>query len=243
MFAEFLGTFVMFAFGAGVVAQKVLSRGESGTTLAINIAWGLAVTMGIYVAGGVTGAHLNPAVTLALAVRRKFPWSKLLPYTIAQTAGAFLAAAAVVLIYREAFTAFDGGVRGMDTAGIFATYPQPYLSHIGALIDQIFGTAMLLLVISAIGDARNNTVGNLGPIMVGLLVVTIGMCFGMNAGYAINPARDFGPRLLTSITGWGGQVFTANNHYFWIPIVGPFIGGPIGVTIYDMLVGRYFEEQ
>lgn len=243
MLAEFLGTFVMFAFGAAVVAQKVLSRGDNGSYLAINLAWGLAVTMGIYVAGGVTGAHLNPAVTLALAVRRKFPWRKLLPYAAAQVAGAFVAAAAVLLVYREALNAYDGGLRTLETAGIFATYPQSYLSHLGALIDQIFGTAMLLLVISAIGDQRNNPTGNLGPLMVGLLVVVIGMCFGLNAGYAINPARDFGPRLLTAIAGWGGQVFTANNYYFWIPIVGPFIGGPLGVIAYDSFIGRLFPRE
>lgn len=243
MLAEFLGTFVMYGFGAAVVAQKVLSRGDNGSYLAINIAWGLAVTMGIYVAGGVTGAHLNPAVTLALAIRRKLPWSKFAPYAIAQVAGAFVAAAAVLLVYRDAFNAYDAGVRTLETAGIFATYPQPYLSVAGALIDQIFGTAMLLLVISAIGDSRNNSTGNLGPLVVGLLVVVIGMCFGLNAGYAINPARDFGPRLLTSLAGWGGQVFTANNYYFWIPIVGPFIGGPLGAIVYDKLVGRYFAGQ
>lgn len=243
MLAEFLGTFVMYGFGGAVVAQKVLSHGDNGSYLAINIAWGLAVTMGIYVAGGVTGAHLNPAVTLALAIRRKLPWGKFLPYTVAQVAGAFVAAAAVLLVYRDAFNAFDNGVRTLETAGIFATYPQPYLSMAGALFDQIFGTAMLLLVISAIGDSRNNSTGNLGPLVVGMLVVVIGMCFGLNAGYAINPARDFGPRLLTSITGWGSEVFTANNYYFWIPIVGPFIGGPLGAIIYDRLVGRFFADQ
>ena len=242
MFAEFLGTFVMYAFGAGVVAQNVLSRGSNGSYLAINLAWGLAVTMGIYIANGVTGAHLNPAVTLALAVRRKFPWNKLAPYALAQTAGAFVAAAAVLLVYREALGAFDGGGRGLDTAGIFSTAPQPFLSHLGGLIDQIFGTAMLLMVISAIGDARNNNIGSLGPLMVGALVMVIGMCFGLNAGYAINPARDFGPRLLTAVAGWGVQVFQANNYYFWVPIVGPLIGGPLGVTIYDWLVGKHFDE-
>lgn len=243
VFAEFLGTFVMYAFGAGVVAQKILSRGESGSTLAINIAWGLAVTMGIYIAGGVTGAHLNPAVTLALAVRRKFPWGKVLPYALAQTAGTFVAAAAVLLVYREAVTNFEGGARTLATAGIFVTSGQPYLSHLGGLIDQIFGTAMLMLVISAIGDNRNNSTGSLGPLMVGLLVVTIGMCFGLNAGYAINPARDFGPRLLTAVAGWGGEVFTTGNYYFWIPIVGPFIGGPLGALAYDGLVGRFFQHE
>lgn len=243
LLAEFLGTFVLLAFGAGVVAQVVLSKQQNGTYLSINIAWGFAVTMGIYVAGGVTGAHLNPAVTLALAVRRALAWSKVLPYSLAQIAGAFCGAATVFVVYREAFFAFDGGIRQMDTAGIFATYPQPYLSTSGALIDQIVGTAMLMLVISAIGDLRNNQTGNVAPIVVGFLVMVIGMCFGFNAGYAINPARDFGPRLFTALAGWGGEVFRANNYYYWVPIVGPLIGGPLGALVYDWFIGRNFPKQ
>jgi MIP family channel proteins len=247
LYAEFLGTFVLIALGAGVVAQVVLSNKQNGEYLSINIAWGFAVTMGIYVAGGVSGAHLNPAVTLALAFRRDFPWSKVLPYSIAQTAGAFTGAAVAFGVYRAAFNNFDGGVRMIagekGTAGIFATYPQPYLSTIGALIDQIVGTAMLLLVIRAIGDARNNPAGNLGPVVVGFLVMAIGMAFGLNAGYAINPARDLGPRLFTAIAGWGVEVFRANNFYFWVPIVGPLIGGPLGALVYDALIGKHFLKE
>lgn len=243
LLAEFLGTFVLIAFGAAVVAQVVLGKNQNGEYLSINLAWGFAVTMGIYVAGGVTGAHLNPAVTLALAVRRALAWSKVLPYSLAQIAGAFCGAATVFVVYREAFFAFDGGIRQMDTAGIFATYPQPYLSTSGALIDQIVGTAMLMLVISAVGDLRNNQTGNVAPIVVGFLVMVIGMCFGFNAGYAINPARDFGPRLFTALAGWGGEVFRANNYYYWVPIVGPLIGGPLGALVYDWFIGRNFPKQ
>jgi MIP family channel proteins len=243
LLAEFLGTFVLIAFGAGVVAQTVLSKNQNGSYLGINLAWGFAVTMGIYVAGGVTGAHLNPAVTMALAVRNQLPWSKFLPYAAAQIAGAFCGAATVFVVYREAFHAFDGGVRQMDTAGIFATYPGPHLSTSGALIDQIVGTALLMLVIAAIGDARNSVPGNVAPLAVGFLVMAIGMCFGFNAGYAINPARDLGPRLFTAMAGWGGQVFTANHFYFWVPIVGPLIGGPLGALIYDWFIGRNFPAE
>ncbi len=247
MFAEFLGTLVLIAFGAGVVAQVVLSGEKNGVYLSINIAWGFAVTMGIYVAGGVSGAHLNPAVTMALAVRKQFPWPKLIPYWAAQAAGAFAGAAIAFFVYREAFNAFDGGVRMIagekGTAGIFATYPAPFLSTMGGLVDQIAGTALLMLVISAIGDTRNNATGNLGPIVVGFLVMVIGMAFGLNAGYAINPARDFGPRLFTALAGWGGGVFTANNYYFWVPIVGPLIGGPLGAWIYDLLIGNQFPKD
>ena len=122
MLAEFLGTFTLIVFGVGVVAQTVLSKGTAGNMLSINIAWGLAVTMGCYVCAGVTGAHLNPAVTLALAVHRRFPWSKVLPYALAQIAGAFVASAVVFVTYHEALAAFDGGVRQVlgpqGTAGI-----------------------------------------------------------------------------------------------------------------------------
>jgi MIP family channel proteins len=243
LYAEFLGTLVLIAFGAGVVAQVVLSNKQNGEYLSINIAWGFAVTMGVYVAGGISGAHLNPAVTLALAFRRDIPWSKVLPYSIAQTAGAFTGAAIVFLVYRAAFDNFDGGARMISgekgTAGIFATYPQSYLSTASAVIDQIVGTALLLLVIRAIGDTRNNAAGPLGPIVVGFLVMALGMAFGLNAGYAINPARDLGPRLFTAVAGWSFEVFRVNNFYFWVPIVGPLIGGPLGALVYDALIGRH----
>jgi len=198
--------------------------------------------MGVYVAGGVSGAHLNPAVTFALATKGDLPWGKVLPYFTAQILGAFCGAASTNLVYREAFNAFDGGIRQIagdkGTAGIFSTYPQPYLSTFGGLVDQIFGTAILLLVIRALGDSRNNPGGNLGPLVVGLLVVVIGMCYGLNAGYAINPARDLGPRIFTALAGWGGGVFTANNYWFWVPIVGPLIGGVIGINVYVALIAR-----
>ncbi len=243
LLAEFLGTLVLIAFGAAVVAQVVLGKNQNGEYLSINLAWGFAVTMGIYVAGGVSGAHLNPAVTMAAVVRGQMPWSKFLPYFVAQTAGAFSGAAIAFIVYREAFHNFDGGVRQMNTAGIFATYPQPYLSTSGALIDQIVGTALLMLVISAIGDARNSVPGNVAPLAVGFLVMVIGMAFGLNAGYAINPARDLGPRLFTLVAGWGSQVFTANNYYFWVPIVGPLVGGPLGALVYDWFIGKHFPPE
>jgi MIP family channel proteins len=244
LMAEFLGTFILIVFGVGVVAQVILSGGRSGSYLSINLGWGLGVAMGIYVAGGVTGAHLNPAVTLALAMRRDFAWVKVLPYSLAQIAGAFVASAVVFLAYLEAFNAFDNGARMVNgdkaTAGIFATYPQPFLSTFGGLIDQIVGTALLVLLILAITDARNIAPsGNVAPLVIGLVVTAIGMTFGFNSGYAINPARDLGPRLFTLVGGWGPQVFSAANHWFWVPIIGPLLGGILGAFAYDSLVGKY----
>lgn len=242
--AEFLGTFVLIVFGSAVVAQVVLSGGSHGSYLSINLGWGLAVTMGVYAAGGVSGAHLNPAVTLALAVHRGFPWSKVLPYWAAQTAGAFAGAAVTFATYREAFAHFDEGLRQVAgpkaTAGIFATYPQPFLSNFpGGLADQVVGTALLLLLIFALVDGKNLAPDpKLGPVVVGALVVVIGMTFGFNSGYAINPARDFGPRVFTALAGWGAEVFRAGNGWWWVPIVGPLTGGVLGGFVYDLLITR-----
>jgi MIP family channel proteins len=247
--AEFLGTFVLIVFGVGVVAQFVLGGGANGQYLSVNLGWGLAVTMGIYVSGGISGAHLNPAVTLALALRRGFSWSKVGPYIAAQFAGAFLASVLVFITYREALDRFDGGVRqiggALGTAGIWATYPQPFLSAFpGGVIDQIVGTALLVGVIFALSDARNFAPPErLTPVLVGLLVMLIGATFGYNAGYAINPARDLAPRLFTAMAGWGGGVFTAGNGWWWVPVVGPCVGGVLGGYVYDLVITNHHPPE
>jgi MIP family channel proteins len=243
--AEVLGTFVLIVFGAGVVAQVLLGGGASGHYLSINVGWGLGVTMGVYVAAGVSGAHLNPAVTLALAVRRGFPWGKVVPYVAAQCTGAFLASGVVFATYREALDHFDGGVRQVTgplaTAGIFATYPQPFLSVFpGGFVDQVVGTALLVGVIFALLDQRNFAPPpRLAPLAIGLLVLLIGATFGHNAGYAINPARDFAPRVFTAIAGWGPDVFRAAGGWWWVPIAGPLVGGVLGAFVYDLCIGRH----
>jgi MIP family channel proteins len=247
--AEFLGTFVLIVFGLGVVAQFVLGGGANGQYLSVNLGWGLAVTMGIYVSAGISGAHLNPAVTLALALRRGFSWSKVGPYIAAQFAGAFLASVVVFITYHEALDRFDGGVRqiggALGTAGIWATYPQAFLSAFpGGVIDQIVGTALLVGVIFALSDARNFAPPErLTPVLVGLLVMLIGATFGYNAGYAINPARDLAPRLFTAMAGWGGGVFTAGNGWWWVPVVGPCIGGVLGGYVYDLVITNHHPPE
>jgi MIP family channel proteins len=246
--AEFLGTFVLIVFGCGVVAQVLLSGQENGQYLSINLGWGLGVTMGVYVAAGASGAHLNPAVTLTLALWRGFAWRKVIPYSLAQLAGAFAAAAVVYAVYYDALASFDGGVRQVTgpqgTAGIFATYPQPFLAPLpGGLVDQIFGTAVLMLCIFALTDERNRApAAGIAPVLIGAVVLAIGIAFGFNAGYAINPARDLGPRLFTYLAGWGNEVFRAGGHWWWVPIVGPLIGGPIGGLIYDLFIRRLHPD-
>jgi MIP family channel proteins len=246
--AEILGTFLILVFGTASVAQTVLSGGDLGSALSIHLSWGLGVTFGIYASAGVSGAHLNPAVTLAFAAFRGFPWRKVPAYVLAQTLGALAGAAVTFVTYREAFSAFDGGVRQVAgekaTAGIFATYPQPFLSAFpGGFIDQVVGTALLLLVIFAIGDRRNAGPATGGPVLVGALVVAIGMTFGFNAGYAINPARDLGPRLFTSVAGWGSEVWSAGGHWWWVPIAAPCVGALVGGFVYDVFITRRYPPE
>ena len=269
--AEFLGTFVLIAFGDGVVAMAVAGlpgsgRTENATTfflgtgdwLLITWGWAMAVAFAVYVAGGVSGAHINPAVTLAFAVRRKFPWNKVGPYVVAQVLGAFVGAALVYLLYHDAINAFNQALgttrtapQGNVTFSIFATFPAPYFhgGWAGPFVDQIVGTAFLVMFVVAVIDARNTAVkANLGPLVIGLAVAAIGMSLGANAGYAINPARDFGPRLFAFFAGWGnialpGTVPGAFSWYFWIPIVGPLIGGVVGVLIYDVFISDVLKAR
>ena len=244
LIAEFLGTFVLILFGNGVVAMVMLfGTGVPGEIVHggytnITIGWGLAVTMGIYIAGRISGAHLNPAVSIALAVYRDFPWAKVIPYCIVQTLGAFLAAALVYWNYHPAFLQFDPGLE--RTAGIFTTFPAfPQLPFAG-LLDQTVGTGLLLMMILAITDERNQPPGaNMGALMVGLVVVAIGMAFGGMHGYAINPARDFGPRLFTAVAGFRNNGLTDGPKVFWVPIVGPILGGILGSAAYDYGIRRF----
>ncbi|MBM7415873.1 glycerol uptake facilitator protein [Rhodococcus sp. PvP016] len=249
MAAEFAGTMILILFGAGVVAQ-VVSGGESGSLGdhdSIAWAWGLGVMFGVFVAGRATGAHLNPAVTLSFALFRGFSWSKVAPYVLAQTLGAFVAALLVRWNYNDMLNAIDPE-HTTATQTIFSTLPGNGTLPVSlgsALIDQIIGTAILLFLIVAVTDTRNSPpLANMAPLIIGLIVVAIGFAWGTNAGYAINPARDFGPRLASFITGYGGAWRDQyGSLYFWVPIVGPIIGGPIGVLLYDNLVGRFLPAD
>ncbi|AXG81249.1 MIP/aquaporin family protein [Streptomyces paludis] len=239
--AEFAGTMILILFGCGVVAQVV--AGGLGDHDSIAWAWGLGVTLGVYVAARLSGAHINPAVTLSFALFRGFEWRKVLPYVLAQTAGAFVAALLVRWNYTEVLAKADPG-HTYKTQIVFSTLPGNGtlpVSEWGALRDQIIGTAILVLVLFALTDLLNSPPGaNLGPLLIGLLIVAIGMAWGTDAGYAINPARDFGPRLASFITGYHGAWRDQyGNLYFWVPIVGPLIGGPLGAALYKFFIGKY----
>lgn len=257
--AEFLGTLVLILLGDGVVAMAVAAlnqsgRGElifaaSGDWLLIAWGWGFAVCFAVYIAGGVSGAHLNPAVTLALAWRRGFPWPKVPGYIVAQVLGAFTGAALVYFNYHDAISSYEaannitrGAENSVPTFSIFATFPAPYFdSWFGPFSDQVIGTAVLVACILAVTDEFNAPVkANLAPLVIGFIVVAVGISIGANAGYAINPARDFGPRMFAWMAGWKDIAMPGNygnvNNYFWIPILGPVLGGLLGAAIYDFLI-------
>jgi len=242
---EFLGTFILILFGTGVVAQVV--AGGIGDHDSIAWAWGLGVTLGIYTAGRASGAHLNPAVTVALALFQNFPVRKIAPYVFAQFLGAFCAALIVRWNYMEVINKVDPE-HTIKTQGIFSTLPGNGVlpvSAMGGFRDQIIGTAILVFLVFAITDARNTApLANLAPLLIGLLVVAIGMAWGTNAGYAINPARDFGPRLATFITGYNGAWRDQyGGLYWWIPIVGPLIGGVVGGALYKFGLQRFLPSE
>jgi glycerol uptake facilitator protein len=273
--AEFFGTFILICFGDGVVAMAVAALPGSGRTaspstifqaggdwLLITFGWAFAVVMAVYVAGGVSGAHINPAVTLALAVRRKFPWNHVLPYWGAQVAGAFFGAGLVYWVYNSAIAAANVAFGEVPSHGnawitysIFATFPAKYFNGSvgGPFVDEAVGTALLLICVLALTDGRNLSPGsNLPPLLVGFAVFAIGTSFGANSGYAINPARDFGPRLFAFLAGWGKVALPGTlsakgaphfTDYFWIPIIAPLLGGVLGAYLYDWFIGDVLHAR
>jgi glycerol uptake facilitator protein len=233
--AELIGTMILITLGDGVVANVVLqkSKGQNGGWIVVTTGWALAVTVGVYLVNAISGAHLNPAVTIGLAAIGKFSWAQVPVYVAAQVIGAFLGSVIVWLAYLPHWeaTADQGG-----KLAVFCTGPairRPFAN----LLTEIIGTAVLVLGVLAILRPEN-LVPNSGfekgfaPFLVGLLVWSIGLSLGGPTGYAINPARDFGPRLahaLLPIAGKGGSDWG----YAWIPVVGPIIGGVLGAVFFN----------
>ncbi|NXY15406.1 AQP7 protein, partial [Atrichornis clamosus] len=233
-------------FGLSSVAQVVLGKGNSGQYLSINIAFGIGVTMGIHAAGGVSGAHLNAAITITQCILGNLPWTKLAAYIIGQFLGSFLAAATVFALYYDALYAFTDGnltVTGPTaTALIFSTYPAPNVTPQGAFFTEFTATIMLTLGILVIHDEKNNAaIKGAQPMLTGMLVLGIGLGMGLNTGYAINPSRDLPPRIFTAVAGWGMDVFTAEHSWWWIPVTAPVLGCLAGVLIYKVFIDFHNE--
>ena len=246
--AEAFGTFVLVLFGTGVVAMVVLFGhgipGEvvNGGFTNITWAWGLAVAMAVYMTAKISGAYLNPAVTLALATFRGFSWNKVGPYCLAQMIGAFCGAALTYLNYRPAFLKTDPDLS--HTAGVLTTFPAFPAIPMAGFLDQVIGTALLILLIFALSDENNIAPSpQIAPLLIGLIVVLIGMSFGGMHGYAINPARDLGPRIFTALAGFRNNGLTDGSNQFLVPLVAPLIGGLAGGALYETLIGRFLRQN
>ncbi len=250
---EVFGTFVLILLGDGVVANVGLAPRLAGNAYnwnTITIGWAFAVVVAVYVSGGVSGAHLNPAVTLALAFKRDFPWKKVLPYIAAQMIGAFLGAAAVYLVYRDGLVA--AGMPNVWSTGPGAVFQESFFqagqpagagsySMITAIFAEFFGTMVLLWGVAASGDAKNLGLKmNLGPFLVGFTVLAVGLSLGGPSGYSINPARDLGPRIFGALVGTKGLF----DGLYWLipPVLIPAIAGPVGLVIYDWFVSKQLPE-
>lgn len=245
--AEVFGTFILILLGDGVVANvglapRLAAPAYNWNTIAFG--WCFAVMVAVYVAGGVSGAHINPAVTLAMAVKRGFPWAKVVPYWIAQVLGAFLGALGVFLCYMDGLV--QAGMPNVWCTGPGSVFGQAFWGGAGgtavgsyslgiAFVCEIFGTAVLLWGVLAAFDLRNLGVGaNLGPLIVAFTVLAVGLCLGGPSGYAINPARDLGPRLFGAIAGTKGLF----SGLYWLvaPIIAPLIGSVLGIFVYDLCI-------
>ncbi|GAB1607625.1 aquaporin-7-like [Argonauta hians] len=237
--AEVLGTYMMMLIGLASVAQVVLGDGD---IFSINTGWFFAVTIGLYCSLSVSGGHLNPAVTIAVAILRGLSWRKVPVYLVGQYLGSFLAAASVYGVYEDGINKLEvDGQRSMVTAKIFATYPKHHVTSARCFLDQIFGTGILLLGIVAVSEEKKTRPqDSVFPLIIGGIVFAVGTSFAYNCGYAINPARDLSPRLFTLIAGWGTEVFSYRNYnWFWVPIFGPHVGAILGVLVYDLFVGHH----
>ncbi|WP_053218485.1 MIP/aquaporin family protein [Virgibacillus senegalensis] len=233
--AEIIGTMILIILGNGVVGGVVLkgTKSEGAGWVVITIGWGLGVAMGVYAVGNVSGAHINPAVTLGFASIGEFPWEKVPLYISAQLIGAIIGAGIVFCNYLPHWKATDDP--GAKLA-VFSTDPA-IRSPFSNLISEIIGTFVLVMGLLFIG--ANEFTEGLNPMIVGLLIVAIGMSLGGATGYAINPARDLGPRIAHALLPIPGKG-SSDWGYSWIPLVGPLIGGVYGALFYRALfTGNY----
>jgi glycerol uptake facilitator protein len=260
--AEVLGTFLLVFLGDSFVAFAVAGAGGNGFKaglLAAGLFWGFAVTLAIYASGAVSGAHLNPAVTLALAWRRGFPWSKVPGYMLSQLVGAFVAAAAITLVWdgiilkaEHAGNILRGGDNGILSGLIFsANWPHPGLvGYTGDAISmqdpmwrgiatEIIITAILVICILGIVEDRVPSAANLAPIAIGFVVAALVGLFAPIEMASLNPARDFGPRLWMLLIGYGSNAIPGPNFNIIVTTVFPFVGAPLGAWVYDSFIHQH----
>jgi glycerol uptake facilitator protein len=251
LIAEAVAVCIIIAIGDSVAAMFSLydPNPYGGSYWGVCITWGLAVTIAIYSTASVSGCHANPAVTLALACFRKFSWSKVAPYCAAQVVGGYIGATIVYALFSPVIDAFNAAhhltrVAG-GAAGVFFTHPGSLIVPMHAFTDEIILTAFLVFGIFAITEQYNEQApgANSGALIIGFLVAAIGASMGYLEAWAINPARDLGPRLFCFSAGWGPSAFPSPGNYWWIPIVAPLLGGVIGGGAYQVLIHQFLPAR
>jgi glycerol uptake facilitator protein len=251
LISEAVALLIIISFGDSVAAMYSLYDPSpyQHAYWGVCIAWGLAVTIAIYTTGSISGCHANPAVTLALALYRKFSWTKVVPYCVAQTIGALLGACIVYQLFLPVIDRFNlanhlarasGGA-----AGVFFTHPALGITTIHAFGDEIVLTAFLVFGIFAVTEQYNEMApgANFGALIIGFLVALIGASMGYLEAWAINPARDFGPRFFCFFAGWGSSALPSPGGYWWVPIAGPLLGGALGGAAYQFLIHPFLPAR
>ncbi|KAI6231122.1 Major intrinsic protein domain containing protein [Aphelenchoides besseyi] len=242
LLAEFMATLLLMYVGFSINAQTTLSRNKNNTNLGNTIGWGLSLLFAVMMAFNITGSHVNPAISFCVWTFNELPFLHFILYSIVQTIASFFGALFTFVLYYDKINEYDGGVRQVygenATAGIFATYPGDHLSIWGGVFDQVSCTTVMTVMVFMSIDPRNQIPKWAQPVFISAMLVTVGMGFGLNAGNAMNPARDFGPRVFTLFAGYGWDVISYNNYgWFWIPIICPMFGTVIGAWLYKFLVG------
>ncbi|KAF5392700.1 hypothetical protein D9757_000973 [Collybiopsis confluens] len=260
--AEFAGTMILVIFGLGANCQVSLSTNTNvsptpkGSYTSVGFGFAVGISLGVWVSGKISGGHINPAVgrippisrlkplenisqvTLAMATFRDFPWKKVPGYVFAQLMGGLVGAAIVYANYFHAINVYEGGsgVRTLSTAGNFGTYPLDYMTNVSSFFSEFLGAAILVFVVFMVTDPGNGIPSSVVPMVLFVVLLGIAISLGMETGFAINPARDLGPRLLTAMVGYGGKVFSFRNQYWlWAGVIAPILGGITGACFYDIM--------
>ncbi|CEP61070.1 Aqy3p LALA0_S02e06062g [Lachancea lanzarotensis] len=239
-FAEFLGTLILVIFGVGGNLQATVTKGAGGSYESLSFAWGFGCMLGVYVAGGVSGGHVNPAVTISMAIFRKFPWKKVPVYIFAQIVGAFFGGAMAYGYFWSSITEFEGGphIRTAASGACLFTNPKPYVTWRNAFFDEFIGASILVGCLMALLDDSNAPpTSGMTALIVGFLVAAIGMALGFQTSFTINPARDLGPRIFASMIGYGPHAFHLTHWWWtWGTWGGPIAGGIAGALMYDIFI-------
>lgn len=244
--AEFLGVCIFVLIGTASDCQAVLSSNSQvsptpkGTFSSLNVGWAIALALGTWISAGISGGHINPAITLALAFWKKVSWKKVPIYILAQVAGGLVGAASTYGQYVQPINIYEGNTnRTMATAGLFAPFPSEYLSTLALFTSELVGTGILAFMIMATTDKHNAAPDlSLFPVAIFFIVLALGVAWGMET-YSFNPARDLGCRLFLSMAGYGGVMFTYRAHYWlWGGFIAPTLGAIMAIGVYDLLLRR-----